>query len=438
MTSRRLADYVVSQDAVLKLPHPYLTSYYVQNGEGSGLYKLKTNDTTTLGSVNLGESSILFTEPEDLRSGDRPDESNNTAWARARRSPLVTVHGTQGQQPLTPAVWLLSYVIFTVRPGEEFLRLRIDGPGADSLGAQLKTVALAIDHPRPPKSGENSVTENSGELLVLRGSFWQGAGSPFGPRPIWVLDDKDVTLEHRISSYPLTPLDYTMTVDAPAALCWHPRRPVKPRPGSVIYSRYIPHLKENFSMVALDYENQEHLQLFHQWQNDPRVSQGWNLTGTLDQHRSYLGRVHRDPHQVAILAKFEDTYFAYFEVYWAKEDRLGGYYSPRDFDRGRYSLVGDVRFRGPHRVSAWWSSLMHYLFLDDPRTMYVVGEPQYTNSSVLMYDLMHGFGLDKFVDLPNKRSAFVRCSRERFFQLSPMDENPKVMGGTLVGLVPKL
>lgn len=61
---------------------------------------------------------------------------------------------------------------------------------------------------------------------------------------------------------------------------------------------------------------------------------------------------------------------------------------------------------------------MHYMFLDDLRTEFVVGEPKYTNARVLELDAEHGFHVEKFVDLPHKRSAFVKCSRERFFGLA--------------------
>ncbi|KAG6325088.1 hypothetical protein E4U44_007477 [Claviceps purpurea] len=235
------------------------------------------------------------------------------------------------------------------------------------------------------------------------------------------------------AAYPLTPVKHTMSIlsandphdPARTLQAFHPFLSAKPAPGAVVYSCWIPHLRETFSMVALDYKNDEHLRLFHEWQNDPRFSQGWERTGTLVQHREYMRNVEQDAHQVAILAK---------GTAWAHTT-----YNAGDFDRGRHSLVGDVRFRGPHRVTAWWSSLMHrYLFLDDPRTMDVVGEPKGTNSTVIMYDLMHGFGVEHHVDLPNKRGVFVRCPRGRFFQLCPLGESDKVVGGLRIGLVPKL
>lgn len=454
-----------SSDPIIRLPHPYHTAYFATPSSSSTttsssakLYQLTTAPTASSSSSSsttdtntdtaplleaLHNASLYFTEPEDLKSSERPPESNNTAWARARRSPAASFHWDGDSAPTLGQAWLLIYVLFTLRPEAETIRLRLVGTststgtsGADGLADQLRATVLAINH---PLGTSHNLGLPSDELVLLRAAFWQGAGSPFGARSVWVPSDQPGTT---YASQALPPLTHVLTDEPGAALVWHARRAPKPRPGTTLYSRWVPHLQETFSMVALDYTDPAHLHLFHTWQNDPRVSQGWNETGTEAQHREYLRKMHQDPHQFAVLAAFDGVFFAYFEIYWAREDKLGAYYPSQEFDRGRHSLVGDVRYRGAHRVGAWWSSLMHYLFLDDPRTMQVVGEPKYTNSTVLAYDLVHGFGVDKFVDLPHKRSALMTCSRERFFQICPLAEDErgrkKVVGGTSIGLVPKL
>ena len=251
---------------------------------------------------------------------ERPADSNNTPWGRVRRA-LSSTFSWSGSDaaPSVGQIWLIVYALFTLRPELEFFRLALDGPGKDRLRHQLIAVTLAASHPdfqdSKPLAPHTPTPETPDELVILRSTFWQGAGSPFGVRPAWAPNPNP-----EYQQFPLPSLDYTVTTKFPDVRVHarHPRRPQKPTPGSLVYSRYIPHLDEHFSMVALDYTNDEHLQLFHTWQNDPRVAQGWNETGSLEQHREYLRIAHEDPHQLTVLAKFEDTCFAYFEVYWAK------------------------------------------------------------------------------------------------------------------------
>ncbi|KIW10764.1 hypothetical protein PV08_10063 [Exophiala spinifera] len=415
---------------LVRLPEPWKTTYQIfvsQYTEPVPLLKLTLSHKQLSGSrlppEPLHLESLRFSDLFTNSTVFTPTPGDNSPWARFHQSPISCVSWNEADVPSIGNIWNLTYAIVTLYPELEDFRLELSGNGNAALTEVLLATGLGRPPP-PPTRPEHSTLSSSKtpQVWISRSAFWQGAASPFGTRPVWVVHPELFGhLSKPLKSSPPFPCHYTVTssLEGRPVYAQHPLRPPKPARSAVIYSRYIPHLDEFFSMVHLDWRNEEHLRLFHQWQNDPRVAAGWNEIGTLEQHREYLRKIDEDPHQMAILAKFNDTYFAYFEIYWAKEDHMGIYLSPRagDWDRGRHSLVGDVRFRGPQRASAWWSSLIHYLFLDDPRTMTVVGEPKCTNANVLAYDMANGFHIQKLADLPHKRSAIVRCERIRFFQV---------------------
>ncbi|PGH19369.1 hypothetical protein AJ80_04009 [Polytolypa hystricis UAMH7299] len=414
-----------SQDLPLvRLPEPWKTKYELfeaSKGPHGRIFQLRFSNNQGSGTVNppdqLHHDQLYFSELVTSPQSTVPESSDNTAWARACRN-LVSFVTWDGQlAPTVGQIWLMVYAILTIKPTEEFFRLSLSGAEKAQLSHEICATGLGA---RFPNNTEAKESEKLEDVLISRAAFWQGAASPLGPRPAWVAQpDLNCDMRRPLSDYPVFPLQYTVTSDFSArpVNAQHPIRPAKPARGSMIYSRYIPHLDEFFSMVHLDYRDKTHLELFNKWQNDPRVAANWNEAGTLEQHREYLRKIDEDPHQIAILTKFDDTYFAYMEVYWGKEDHMGTYYPALDWDRGRHSLVGDARFRGPHRAVAWWTSLIHYIFLDEPRTTCVVGEPKASNESVLGYDAAHGFHIYKWGDLPHKRSAMVRCERVRFFEV---------------------
>ncbi|KAI9932320.1 hypothetical protein ASPWEDRAFT_154116 [Aspergillus wentii DTO 134E9] len=415
----------------VRLPEPYKTTYDLQViavQHGLRHFQLRRSPRPDEGippPEPLHHETLKFTDLASPDPSQTPPEGNNSAWARAQRSPLTYLTWAGTEAPSVGQIWNTVHAILTLRSENEIFRAVLSGPGRDVLAKELQAVGLAVDHPSPSAPPGQAIPESvshHGQLVFYRSTFWQGAGSPFGARPAWVADaDIYSSMRRPLTNYPIFPVQQTLTTKFPDVRvhATHPVRPAKPTPGSRIYSRYIPHLDEFFSIWALDYTNEEHLQLFHKWQNDPRVAKGWNETGTLDEHREYLRKIHEDPHQITVLAKFNDTFFSYHEIYWAKEDHLGAHYDADDFDRGRHSLVGDQRFRGSHRVMVWWCSIMHYMFLDDARTKHIVGEPKFTNLTPLAYDHAMGFNVEKLVDLPHKRSALVKCRREKFFHIAP-------------------
>jgi hypothetical protein len=420
--------------AKIRLPHPYLTTYNLAPSstsiEGNNSFQLRkaNNAEAQAFPQALHNDYLHFTALQPVSPHNAVSASNNTAWARAQRSPSAIARWENSTAPSVGQIWLYIYTIFTVQQETETFRLQLQGPNAESLAHALRLSMVATDHPSPV-STQTPFKATPNELLVLRSAFWQGCASPLGSQPIWLPSWNPA------ASVPL--LDWTMT-STETMHRRHPRRHPKPTPGEVVYSRYIPFLDEHFSLVALDYRNPEHLNLFHTWQNDPRVAAGWKETGTLDEHREYLRKQDEDPHTLTVLGRFDEEFFSYYEIFWAKEDNVGAHYASGNFDRGRHTLVGNDKFRGPHRVMAWWPSMIHYCFLDDHRTENVIGEPMSTNDKVLTYDYTFGLHQDQVIDLPHKRASLVKVTRERYFQLCPFNQVSPHIAGTGLGFKPRL
>ena len=187
----------------------------------------------------------------------------------------------------------------------------------------------------------------------------------------------------------------------------HPQPPAKPQ--GEVYRRFDPQLGAWISLRTLDIELD--LERFNRWQNTPRVLAFWDEGGSLDDHRQYLEKLANDPHTLTLIGCFDDQPFAYFEAYWAKEDRIAPFYDADDYDRGIHMLVGEQAHRGPHKVASWLSALTDYLLQDDPRTRRIVAEPRADNDKMIGYMQAQGYARIKEFDFPHKRAALMVLER---------------------------
>ncbi|MCX2698825.1 GNAT family N-acetyltransferase [Ochrobactrum chromiisoli] len=191
-----------------------------------------------------------------------------------------------------------------------------------------------------------------------------------------------------------------------------------PRPSGVFYERWIPELNKTVSLRPID--RRTDLDMFYAWMNQGRVSFFWELAQSREALETYLCEQESDAHIFGVIASFDHEPAGYFEFYWAREDRLGPHYESEDFDRGWHGLIGNPRHLGRPKTLALFRSVTHYLFLDEPRTRRIVGEPRASHQKMLSYCADVAYDKVKEFDFPHKRAALVCCERERFFREVPL------------------
>lgn len=330
---------------------------------------------------------------EDV-SLDRMTSQPQRVHAR-RRGDLVTVFGDH--EPLDLSVTHL---------GAGRLELK---PGAEALPDLTQTLAAC-------EALTNHATEEV--LVVLNRSLWQareaallasGAARALDEESLGVFPELLWQLPALWLPEPQVPCPQVMMPGPHGA---HPLRAAKPQ--GRLYRRHIPWLDQDFSLRSLDAEAD--LDLFHRWMNDTRVAAFFDEAGTLDQHRAYLARMAGDPHMMPVLGCLDDEPLFYFELYWARENRIGAHYEAGAWDRGWHVLVGEDHARGADYITAWLPSLMHYMFLVEPRTQALVGEPAASHVQQIRNLTRSGFARVKDFDFAHKRAALVRLERDHFFK----------------------
>lgn len=180
-----------------------------------------------------------------------------------------------------------------------------------------------------------------------------------------------------------------------------------------LYERFVPGINKTLSIRGTDIEKD--LETFHQWHNQPRVYEFWELNQSKEELKSYMEKIKNDPHMIPTIIEFDHRPVGYFEMYWTLEDRLGPYYEADAFDRGFHFLIGEKDALGFENTDAVLKSALHYLFLNDPRTRRVMAEPRHDNKKVIRYAAYSGWKILKEFDFPHKRAALLECKRENFF-----------------------
>ncbi|KAJ1338121.1 N5-hydroxyornithine acetyltransferase [Microdochium nivale] len=295
--------------------------------------------------------------------------------------------------------------LFTLQP-------RLSSIPGSPLPTSRPTSPARLDHPQGRSS--NHTHHLSVDFAPLAQQLASSPTFPIGP----------YFSPSRLPIYfPPPPLRYTVTRGIR-----HPTRPKPPQMGEVFYARYVPSVGKYLSIrVAsssprpvtyygpMGPSEREHSHLLNlsdtslleMWLSNPRVAKFWG-----DFQPEFLTNALKSQHSFPAIAMWDGVPFAYFEIYWVKEDILGQAlgHEVGEFDRGFHVLVGEEWARG--KVPIWLSSLVHWAWQNDYRTSNLWLEPRVDNHVFLQRLQQNGFAKIRTVAFPHKQASACRLSRE--------------------------
>ncbi|KAF9050491.1 acyl-CoA N-acyltransferase [Panaeolus papilionaceus] len=332
-------------------------------------------------------------------------------------------------------LWVAIYALFTRYHEQEHIPFLFAPPptfniqNIQTLTTYLINSGLARTYPTSelvPQKPQQELIRST--LFLSRAAFWQGAGTAGYHNRSWLL--------RQVPIFPYIPA-YTRSEKV---IAMHPLRPAKPNPGEILYRRWSGDVNSMVEFAYFDIDGvydgsaypisneggapviSRHMAAFHRWHNDERVNSAWGEQGSLETHREYVKSVLADPHVWPCMVSWDGELMGYCEIVYVKEDHVAQHFPledvvPGDWERGIHVLVGENKFLGGGRASSWIRSLVHLIFLMDPRTVRVVGEPNHENAAIAIVAGQAGFHVVNKIDFPYKRSLLLLNPRDKFFKL---------------------
>jgi acetyl CoA:N6-hydroxylysine acetyl transferase len=329
----------------------------------------------------------IRTEPPRPAEASRFDGRTQIAWPAAGQPGVLRLPGGRGMQEF-PLELTERGVTFGLPASAGLATFRAAVEALTTTDRNTPLLHLACDEPElAAELRQHGYIDPTGRIDP--GQVWQHPGSWLTEPARWLYPFRPVMTRGRV----------------------HPER--RPKPSGTVYARHIPWLGDTLGFRVADPVRD--LADFSRWMNDPAVAAVWEDDGPIEKHRAILEARRDDPHVLPLIGCFEGRAFGWFEVYWARENRLGPHYDCHDYDRGWHVAIGEPEYRGRDWITAWLPSLMHFIFLDDPRTQRIVGEPRRDHAQQIRNLDRAGFAKLKEFDFPHKRALLVMLLRERFF-----------------------